>query len=116
MTYRSVTPRIVTEDVEGLVDFLRTVFDAQAEIVEGRPVDVHIGDSIILVSGAGERDAFPGFLYIYVDDADATYERAVAAGAEVIEPPLDTPYGDRRAMVRDPRANLFQIAHHSSGR
>jgi len=106
-----VTPRIVTDDVEGLVDFLRTVFDAEAEIVEGRPVDVRIGDSIVLVSGAGERDSFPAFLYLYVDDADATYERAVAAGAVTIEAPLDTPYGDRRAMVRDPWGDVFQIAH-----
>ena len=106
-----MTPRIVTEDVEALVGFLRTVFDAEAEIAPGRPVDVRIGDSIVLVSGAGERDVFPAFLYVYVDDADVTYERAVAAGAMTIEPPLDTPYGDRRAMVRDPWGNVLQIAH-----
>jgi uncharacterized glyoxalase superfamily protein PhnB len=109
--YGSVTPRIVTGDVEGLVAFLRAVFDADAEIVAGRPVDVRIGDSIVLVSGEGERDTFPAFLYVYVDDADATYERAVATGAVTVEAPLDTPYGDRRAMVRDPWGNVFQIAH-----
>ena len=114
MTYGSVTPRIVTEDVEGLVAFCRAVFRAKAEIVDGRPVDVGIGDSIVLVSGAGERDAFPAFLYVYVDDADATYARAVAAGAVTLEAPLDTPYGDRRAMVRDPWGNVFQIAHRLS--
>jgi uncharacterized glyoxalase superfamily protein PhnB len=48
---------------------------------------------------------------VYVDDADATYERAVLAGASTIEAPLDTAYGDRRAMVRDAFGNLFQIAH-----
>ncbi len=111
MEYRSVTPRIVTDDVEGLVAFLRTVFDADGEIVAGRPVDVRIGDSIIMVSGAGERDAFPAFLYVYVDDADARYQRAFAAGATSLEAPLDTPYGDRRAMVRDPWGDVFQIAH-----
>ncbi|OBJ11159.1 hypothetical protein A5625_09700 [Mycobacterium sp. 1465703.0] len=46
-----------------------------------------------------------------VDDADRVYHRAMAAGATSIEPPLDTPYGDRRAMVRDPHGNVFQIAH-----
>ena len=64
-----------------------------------------------MVTEAGERDLFPAFLYVYVDDADATYERAVAAGASTIEAPLDTPYGDRRAMVRDPFGNVYQIAH-----
>ena len=48
---------------------------------------------------------------MYVDDADATYDRAVDAGATTLEAPLDTPYGDRRAMVRDPFDNVFQIAH-----
>jgi hemoglobin len=64
-----------------------------------------------MISGTSERDEFPAFLYVYVDDADATYERALDAGATTVEPPLDTPYGDRRAMVRDPFGNIFQIAH-----
>jgi PhnB protein len=45
------------------------------------------------------------------DDADRAYRRALAAGAASLEEPLDTPYGDRRAMVRDPFGNVFQIAH-----
>jgi uncharacterized glyoxalase superfamily protein PhnB len=64
-----------------------------------------------MVSPATERDAFPTFLYVYVDNADAVYERALLAGAVTLEAPLDTPYGDRRAMVRDPFGNVFQIAH-----
>jgi uncharacterized glyoxalase superfamily protein PhnB len=64
-----------------------------------------------MVSEAGEREAFPAFLYVYVDDADTTYERAVAAGAVILEKPWDTPYGDRRAMVRDAFGNVFQIAN-----
>ena len=50
------------------------------------------------------------FLYVYVEDADATYRRAVAVGAETIEEPTDMPYGDRRATVRDPFGNTWQIA------
>jgi PhnB protein len=46
-----------------------------------------------------------------VANADASYARGVAAGAVSLEAPLDTPYGDRRAMVRDPYGNVFQIAH-----
>ncbi len=58
-----------------------------------------------------ERDARPAFLYVYVDDVDQTHLRALAAGAQTIEEPKDTPYGDRRAMVRDRDGNVFQIAH-----
>jgi hypothetical protein len=50
---------------------------------------------------------------VYVDDADSAYGRELAAGAAVLEEPLDTPYGDRRAMVRDPFGNVFQIASRS---
>ena len=81
------------------------------DVNAGRPAEMCVGDSLVMVSETGERDAFPALLYIYVDDADCAYERAVAAGAALLEPPLDTAYGDRRAMVRDPFGNVFQIAH-----
>lgn len=109
--YGSVTPRIVVSDVSGQVRFLRSVFAATGEIEFGRPSEIRIGDSLVMVSSASERDVFPAFLYVYVDDADTTYQRALAAGAISVEEPLDTPYGDRRATVRDPFGNLFQIAN-----
>jgi PhnB protein len=106
-----VTPRMVVDDVNAAVDFMRAVFDASCDVQAGRPTEVRIGDSLVLLSGVGERDAFPAFLYVYVDDADRVYRRAVDAGATVIEEPVDTPYGDRRAMVRDSFGHVFQIAH-----
>ncbi len=109
--FHSVTPRRVVSDVVAEVEFLRAVFDATGETHTDRPAEMHIGDSIVMVSPAGERDAFPAFLYVYVDDADATYRRALAAGAESLEEPRQTPYGDRRAMVGDRYGNIFQIAH-----
>jgi uncharacterized glyoxalase superfamily protein PhnB len=105
---------MVVSDVGGAVNFLRHVFDAEGHVEDGRPAEMLIGDSLVMVSGAGERELFPAFLYVYVADADATYARATAAGASTIEEPLDTPYGDRRAMVRDPFGNVFQIAHRQS--
>ena len=109
--FHSVTPRLVVADGGALVEFLRTVFGASGEIQGERPAEVRIGDSLVMVTQAGAREAFPGFLYVYVDDADATYGRAVTAGAVTLEPPIDTPYGDRRAMVRDRWGNVWQIAH-----
>jgi PhnB protein len=55
------------------------------------------------------REAMLAFLYVYVENADETYQRAIAAGAESIEKPADMPYGDRRA-TRDSWANVWQIA------
>jgi PhnB protein len=108
--WHSVTPRIVTGDVAGLVDFLRRVFDAAGDVPDDRPAVMRIGDSNVMVSGTGPRPATPAFLYVYVDDADATYRRALDGGAKSLEGPTDMPYGDRRAMVEDQWGNVWQIA------
>jgi uncharacterized glyoxalase superfamily protein PhnB len=52
----------------------------------------------------------PAFLYVYVEDADATFRRAVDAGARPLEEPSDLEYGDRRGMVEDRWGNTWQIA------
>ena len=108
---QTVIPRAVVNVLDRAVTFLRAVFGVDAEVHPSRPVEVRLGDSVVLVSEAGARAAFPAFLYVYVDDADATYRRAMDAGATSVEPPTDTEYGDRRAMFRDPSGNVFQVAH-----
>jgi PhnB protein len=114
--WHNLTPRVVTDDVAGLVEFLRRAFGATGEVHADRPAVMRIGDSNLMIGGVGPRPATSAFLYLYVDDADQTYGRAVAAGAKSLEEPLDTPYGDRRAMVEDRWGNVWQIATPSSGR
>ena len=106
-----MTPRMVVSDPAAAAGFLHAAFGATGEVPEGRPAEIRIGDSVVMVSSAGEQELFPAFLYVYVDNADAAHRRALAGGAVSVEEPADTPYGDRRAMVRDPSGNLFQIAH-----
>lgn len=110
--YPTVTPRMFVDDPEAAVAFLREVFDAEAEIQPGRPTDVRIGDSVVLVGSSVDRGSFPTFLYVYVDAADTTYEKAMHVGAKSLEAPLDTPYGERRAMFSDDFGNVYQVAHH----
>jgi uncharacterized glyoxalase superfamily protein PhnB len=105
---------MVVSDVAAAAAFLRAVFGGRGEVHENRPAEILIGDSVVMVSAAGQREPFPAFLYVYVDDADRAYDRALAAGTSSLEEPFDTPYGDRRAMVRDPWGNVFQIAHRAS--
>lgn len=105
-----MTPRIILQDVEGLVSFIKRVFGASGDYVQGRPSEMKLGDSMIMVSGEGERMAANAVLYVYVEDVDAVYRRALAAGAESREQPMDLPYGDRRAMVVDSWGNTWQIA------
>jgi len=107
----TVAARLFTDDVEGLVAFLRAVLGAEGEAQGDRPAEMRLGDSVIMVSGGGGiRQPSSGFLYVYVADTDAAYARAMATGSTEIEPPADMPYGDRRATVRDPWGNTWQIA------
>ena len=110
--WHSVTPRLVVQEPALLVEFLRQAFNATGEFRTDRPSVIRIGDSIVMVSGVGPREAMPGFLYLYVDDIDATYRRALEAGALSLEEPTDVPYGDRRGMIEDPCGNVWQIATH----
>ena len=106
-----VVPRIVTADVEGLVHFVKQVFDAEGEYLPDRPSTLRIGDSLVMISdGGGVREFLHAFLYVYVPDAGQCYRRAVSLGAAVVEEPVTTPYGDRRATIRDRWNNLWQIA------
>ena len=108
--FHSVTPRLICDDPKGLVTFLRRVFDATGELPEEAPAEMHVGDSIIMVSGSGPRAATRSLLHVYVDDADTTFHRALDAGAACVEEPAEMPWGDRRAMVTDPYGNDWQIA------
>lgn len=60
----------------------------------------------------GEFTAMPTSLYLYVEDADAVYAQALAAGATSVMPPADQFYGDRHGGVRDPNGNIWWIATH----
>lgn len=108
--WRTITPRIFTDDVRGLTAFMRSVFDATGRAAAGRPMEMRIGDSIVMVSSDDVREPLQACLYVYVEDADRTYRKALSAGAKAIEKPVDTPYGDRRAVVKDAWGNTWQIA------
>jgi PhnB protein len=108
--WHTVTPRIVARDAAALVEFLKKAFDARGDVRDDAPAEIEIGDSRILISDAGPRDVMPAFLYVYVENADLTYQRALAAGAQSLEEPRDLSYGDRRGMVKDRWGNVWQIA------
>ena len=110
--WNTVTPRIVVEHADRCVAFIKCVFGATGDHRPDMPAILTIGDSIVMVSDAGARHPSPAFLYVYVENADETYERALAAGARSLEEPGDMPYGDRRAMVEDEWGNTWQIATH----
>jgi PhnB protein len=117
--YHSITPYLVVDGAARLIDFARAAFGARETerlaAPEGRigHAELRIGDSVVMLAdGHGGREPMPCMLHLYVDDADATYWRALGAGAVSVEPPADKFYGDRGALVRDPCGNLWWIATH----
>jgi PhnB protein len=110
--WHSVTPRLFVRGAPKLVEFLKHAFGASGTFRDDGPSEIHIGDSIVMVGEAGPRDAMPAFLYVYIEDMDTAYRRALEAGATVVEEPQDMFYGDRRATVKDPFGNIWQIATH----
>jgi PhnB protein len=117
--YHTVTPYLIVEGAAGLIDFLKAAFAAQEfhrfAAPEGRigHAEVWIGDSAVMLGDA--RAGWPpreSMLYLYVDDVDAIYQRAVDAGATSMQPPADQFYGDRSAGVKDAWGNLWWLATH----
>ena len=110
--WHTVTPRIVAHEAQELIAFVKYVFSASGDYRQDMPAALRVGDSIIMISDAGIRRPAPAFLYVYVDNSDETYQRAVEAGARSLEAPSNLPYGDRRATVQDRWGNTWQIATH----
>jgi PhnB protein len=117
--YHSVTPYLIVREVPKLLDFLKQAFSAQEIMRMPQPdgtimhAEVRIGDSAIMMGEArGEHNPMPGSIYLYVNDADATYQRALQAGASSQMEPADMFYGDRHASVIDPVGNHWSIATH----
>ena len=115
--YHTVTPYLTVPGVARLLDFLKQAFDAKEVHVMKRPdggvmhAEVKIGDSTVMM---GEPMApwtpMPGSLYLYVDDVDTVYKRALQAGATSVMEPANQFYGDRHAGVLDPAGNQWWIA------
>ena len=117
--YHHITPYLVVPGVATLLDFLTQAFEAQELHRLPRPdgtimhAEVRIGDSRVMM-GEPMGDAPPllGSLYLYVNDVDAVYTRALHAGATSTSAPADQFYGDRSAGIKDPIGNQWWIATH----
>ena len=117
--FHSVTPYLVAQDAGKLLDFIQQAFDGKVtERMEGPNgtighAEVRIGDSVVMLGQASSRwKATTAAIYLYVNDTDATYQRALQSGATSIMEPADQFYGDRNAGIQDPAGNFWWIATH----
>ena len=103
-TYRTVTPYLVVPDADGELRFLEAAFGATQTICErsaDRTVmhaEVKIGDSLIMLGQANDQwKSSKASLYLWVEDVDNMYKKALTAGATSQSAPEDKPYGHRNA-------------------
>lgn len=123
--FRTVTPFLIHAEAPGLVEFLKTTFGAEelkrntGGTPDGFYAEIRLGDSILMIAGgaAAAHGNLASALHVYVDDCDAAYRRAIAAGATTLlgtmGEPADRPYGERSAYVADAFGNYWYIATRS---
>jgi PhnB protein len=116
--YNSVSPYLVTNGAQRVIDFLRAVFDAEPLRRYGRPdgsvmhAELRIGDTVVMLADSSDEwPAAPATLHVYVDDVDAVWRRALDAGATPLREPEQRPTDpDRRGGFADPGGNSWWIA------
>lgn len=116
--FHSVTPYLIISGAAQWIDFVKKAFGAEEHFRAKRPgeesimhAEVKIGDSMVELADANpEYPAMPSTLLLRVDDPDAVYNRALEAGATVMQPIADAPYGSRGGTVLDVAGNRLHIS------
>ena len=118
--FHAVTPYLTVRGAAKVIEFLKKAFGAETVFEPMKRPDglimyaeLKIGDSRLMMADASEQcPPTQAQLYVYVPNIDATYQRALAAGATSSMAPADMFYGDRSASVKDPSGNTWFIATH----
>ena len=121
--FHTITPYLIGPGAAELIEFLKQAFGAIEVFRAKRPdgaimhAEVRINDSMIEMGDAtAQYPPVPAAIHLYVEDVDAVYSRALQAGATSMQEPVDQPYGDREAGVKDPSGNHWYIATHRGAR
>jgi PhnB protein len=117
--YGALTPYLVMPRCAEAIEFYKRVFGATERMRMPMPdgnighAELQIGDSILMLASGGEQwPATSALTCVYVEDCDAVFQRAVDAGAKVLEPLTDKFYGDRAGSVLDPFGQRWSIMTH----
>lgn len=125
--YNRVQPYLIIKDCAAAIEFYKKAFGMSERMRMTRPdgrighAEMQVGDSVIMMADEhADMDAFgpehyggsPVSLHIYVEDCDAIYRQATAAGAKTVREPADQAYGDRNAGVLDPFGYKWWLSTH----
>jgi PhnB protein len=115
--FHTITPNIIVDDAESAIAFLKRAFGAtehyRLTMSDGKLAhcELALGDSIVNLGESMEGFPAHGLVaQIFVEDSDALFDRAVAAGASVVMPMTDMFFGSREGRVSDPFGNVWTIA------
>jgi uncharacterized glyoxalase superfamily protein PhnB len=114
--HHTLTP-VLIEGAQKTIDFLKATFGAKERfLMKGDAgkvahAEFQVGDSVVMLSDASPQwKARGGAIYVYVEDVDAAYQRALQAGATSLMEPANQFWGDRHAGVEDPTGIYWGIA------
>jgi len=125
--YHAVTPYLIVQGAAAALEFYQKAFGATEMFRVTQPdgkvghAEIKIGNSIVMLAdehpeigalGPPTIGGSPVSFYLYVEDVDAMFARAVAAGAKVLRPIQNQFYGDRSGGVEDPFGHKWYIATH----
>lgn len=125
--YHTITPYLIIKDAAAAIEFYREALLAEVTLRLDMPdgkiahAELRIGDSFLMVSdewpgmnklSPTTRGGATGGIALYVEDADAWFERAIKAGATETQPMRDEFYGDRTGQVDDPFGHSWTFATH----
>jgi PhnB protein len=125
--YPQISPYLIVDNANAAIEFYTTVFGAQERMRMPAPegkighAELQLGDGVVMLAdefpGMGARSAntmggSPVIVSVYVEDVDATFDRAVHAGATVVRALEDQFYGDRSGQFQDPFGHQWSVATH----
>jgi uncharacterized glyoxalase superfamily protein PhnB len=116
--YHSVTASLIQDNAAQTIDFCKKAFGAKTRMsltgASGKIMhaEIEIGDSVIMLTDAEREPAQPARLFLYVDNVDKTFAKALKAGATAVMEPQNMFWGDRFGRLQDPAGNGWEIATH----
>jgi uncharacterized glyoxalase superfamily protein PhnB len=117
--FHTLTAYLLVADAEKEVEFAKAAFDAQEIHISKLPdgsimhATLKIGTSMLMLGQvSGEMKPVPSMLFMYVENVDGVYRRAVASGGKPTQEPMDQMWGDRAGAVSSPNGIQWWISTH----
>jgi PhnB protein len=126
-SYPRVSPHLSVAGAADAIDYYKSVLGATERMRMPMPdgkiahAEIQIGDAVVMIGDELEGGTDPSpktlggspvALFVYVEDVDDVYRRALDAGAQSVQPPENHFYGDRVAMFDDPFGHRWNVATH----